>query len=703
MVWNKKEINSEKVRSISSRFGIDLLTSSIFERRGITDFSEIKFFLEDDLQYLHNPYNFLGMEEVVERIKQAASEGEKVKIFGDRDVDGITSTVLLYTELKAMGIDVEWALPEGDDPYGITIAAVDDFYKRCGSLLLTVDCGISNYNEIKHAADLGIDTIVTDHHNCPELLPPAYAIINPKLEDSCYPFAHLAGCGVVLKLIWALRYTNNYNYNQEICMLNIRPGNDNSYILDAIKVRNLVELERISETFVPGMIDSSNSRLKDFLSLPIFVYNAEPQKKMLHNIFGSNTDIHLLDTAPEIWKTFPSLREKSLLKMRDGSRMSKYGEKQPEEIDVFFNLFYTFIIKKDPALSTDFEKNLDLVALGTIADMMPLSDENRIIVKRGMNVLTRTERPGLRSLLASKNLLGKPLSTKDIGWQITPIINATGRLGVPSKAVELLLADNPEDINRLTEEVIGLNRKRKKLGEDAWKKLLPQAKQSYQDMDAKLVMVADKSLNRGITGIMAARLANFFGVPAMAIAILDDKAVGSIRSAMDINVKNFIAGAQDLCIDFGGHDFAAGYSIELSKFAEFSARIEALAPKLKGPDVSESSIDIDAEIPHSYMNPDLIKIVEIFEPYGENCPALLFLTKQVKIESMELLGKTEKQHLKLLLAAGKYKWPAVYWNAAERANRDFKIGDTVDIVFRLGRNYFMNKESLQLTIMDLNK
>lgn len=702
MVWNKKDISSDTIREISGRFGIDLLPASIFTRRGITDYDRIKFYLEDDLQYLHSPFNFDEMEDIVDRIKLAASEGERVKIFGDRDVDGITSTVLLYNELKSMGIEAEWCLPEGDAPYGLTIEAVDEFAAADGSLLITVDCGISNYNEIQHANDIGIETIVIDHHNSPENLPPAYGIINPKMEDSCYPFMHLAGCGVVSKVIWALRFSRLELYNQEFCMLNIRPGNE-SYILEAVKVKNLVSGDRISETLVPGMVDLSNSRLLDFLQLQIIVYDAEPQKKMLQRIFGNNTDIHLVDAAPEIWKVFPSLKGKSLLNMRDGSRMIKYSAKSPGEVDVFLNLFSTFITKKEKSLSDDFVKELDLVALGTIADLMPLDDENRIIVKRGMQQLVKTERPGLRNLLASKNLLTKTLSTTDIGWQITPVINATGRMGVPSKAVELLLSTEPEEINRLTEEVSSLNRQRKKLGEDAWAKIMPQAKRSYQDLEAKIVLVADKSLNRGITGIMASRLANFFGVPAIAVSIMDDKAVGSVRSAMRVNVKEFIEGAADLFIDFGGHDFAAGFSMELKNFGEFTARIEQLAPKLKGADTEEASINIDAELPPNYLNPELIKTVEMFEPYGENNPPLVFLSRGVTIESMELMGKSEQKHLRMLFAAGKYKWPAVYWNSADRANRDFSRGDKVDIVFRLGRNYFMNKESLQLTILDLKK
>ena len=343
MEWNKKEISPDKVRELSSRFGIDLLPASILVRRGITEYDDLKFYLEDDMQYLHNPFLFDEMEEIVDRIRLAATESEKVKIFGDRDVDGITSTVLLLNDLKEIDIEAEWALPEGDAPYGLTIEAVDDFAARDGSLLITVDCGISNFSEIEYAAERGIETIVIDHHSCPEKLPPAYGIINPKMEDSSYPFMHLAGCGVVSKVIWALRFSMLELYNQEFCLMNVRPGND-SYILDAVKIKNLIPGDRITETLAPGSIDPGNTRLISFLSSQIIVYDAEPQTRMLQKVFGINTDIHLIDAAPEIWKVFPNLKGKSLLKMRDGSRMARYSVRPPEEIDVLLNLFTTFII-----------------------------------------------------------------------------------------------------------------------------------------------------------------------------------------------------------------------------------------------------------------------------------------------------------------------------------------------------------------------
>ena len=231
MEWNKKKIDPDSVKGLAERYGIDILTASIFSRRGITDSEDLKFYLENDLRYTHNPFLFEEMEDAIDRIRQAAEEGEKVKIFGDRDVDGITSTVILKKGLASIGIDADWSLPEGNDPYGLTMEGVDKFAEEDGSLLITVDCGISNFREIEYARGKGIDTIVIDHHLPSEEIPPAVAIINPKSNDSCYPFRDLAACGVVAKVVWALSFSTPINTPT----LNTRsPSLNTSCLFDAL-------------------------------------------------------------------------------------------------------------------------------------------------------------------------------------------------------------------------------------------------------------------------------------------------------------------------------------------------------------------------------------------------------------------------------------------------------------------------------------
>ena len=703
MIWNKKDIESDLVRELSARYNLDLMSSSILIRRGRVEPEELCFFLEDDKRFLHNPFLLEEMEAAVERINSAVEEGEKVLIFGDRDVDGITSTVLLYEMLTGKGIGVEWALPLGDDPYGLTKESVEECVNQAVTLIITVDCGISNHQEISYAKEAGIDTIVIDHHNPRDVLPPAYAIINPKLKDSAYPFRDLCGCAVVSKLVWALCFSETDLYNREVCLLNILPENE-AYTVEAVKLVNLVEKQRISETIVPGVVPIEQTRLVDFLGgVEIYVYNREQQLRMLQRIFGSEAIINLFDLAEPIWNLYPRLKDKSLLGIRELSKIVKYRSTFTGELDVLINLFTTLVLKQNKDRFSPFNDNLDLVALGTIADLMPLENENRILVRSGMGLLSSTTREGLYQLLLRQGLAGKKLSTTDIAWQISPLINATGRMGVPDRAVRLLLSRDAAVCEELAEEVVSLNKKRKKLGDDTWENIRHSAQASHDELGGKMVIVGDKDIHRGITGILATRLVKYFNTTTAVLAFMNDKAVGSLRGDGSFKVSALLTHCAELFQDWGGHDYAAGFNMELGNFPRFKQMVQDYLETIKIEETEEETIEIDAELPLSYMTPELIEKVEFFEPYGQGNSPLVFLLKGAKIAELSLVGKTEKQHVRMLVDTGKFKWPGVFWNASERVGRDFSLDDTVDLLFRLGRNYFQNTETLQLTILDIQK
>ncbi len=702
MKWNKKEIDTDLVRELSSRFNIDLLTAAILVRRGIHDYEDIMYYLENDLRFLHNPYLFSEMEDAVDRMRTAIEERENVFIFGDRDVDGITSTVLLYQELVKFGLDVSWMLPQGDDPYGLTVAAVDACAEKDITLILTVDCGISNHEEIQHAKEKGIDTIILDHHNPHSTIPNAVAIIDPKIEDSAYPFEGLAGCAVVAKFIWALRFSFTPLYNHPICLMNVRPGNE-TFVIEAVKVENCIEIDRMIENIVPGF-DPEQTRLFSFLAnQEIYIYDETLQKKMLNRIFNDSIEFHYIDIAPEMWKVFPKLETKSLFRMRELSKIAKYQKKEIFEIDILVNLFKSYYYTREKSLGEEYHAIMDLVALGTIADLMPLINENRILVKLGMELLNNCKRPGLYELMFKQNILVKTLGTKDIAWQLAPLINATGRMGVPEKAVQLFLSDDAQERKKLTDEIISLNKERKSLGEKAWNTIMQEANQSYEASNKKVVFVTGKKIHRGVTGIIAARLVNKFNVSAVVISIQDNLATGSVRSCGTVNVKNVLSTCKELFIDFGGHDFAAGFSIEIEKLDGLRNCLTKAFSDLDVIPKDGEEIEIDAELPESHMKPDLMKVVEKFEPYGEGNRPLIFLLKDVVIQGMSIVGKTERQHLKMSFCAGGNTWPAIFWDAANRADRDFSKGDAVSLLFRFGRNYFQNTEQLQLTVLDVAK
>jgi len=702
MNWRKRELDTDLVRSMSSRYDIDLLTASIMARRGVTDPRVVKFFLESNLLQLHNPFLFSEMDSVTDRILAAAEDGERVRVFGDRDADGIASTILMVEALRASGIDAEWAVPNGNDPYGLTDAAIDQFAERDGTLLISVDCGISNHTEIEHAAKLGIDTIVIDHHNPPADLPPAFAIINPKLPGSGYPFRDLSGCGVTAKVVWALHFARTRLYNQTICLLNIRPGNE-ALIVEAVLLTNLVEVDRIVETIVPGMVAIDQTRITKFLSgRELFAYDSPAQLKWLKQVYGENAEIGVTDIAPELWKVFPGFRDTTLVRIRASSRLQRY-EETSDEIDVLSRLFVAYVQRSEESLAAGYEACLDLVALGTLADLMPLVDENRILVGTGLRRMNQRPRPALRDLIVRQGLDGKRIDATDVGWKISPLINATGRLGVPQKAVELFLCDDSSKRAELVDEILGLNNERKKLGDVGWEAILDEARVSYQDSNCRLVQVGSERIHRGITGVIAARLARFFQAPSFVVALLEDRAVGSARSFEGVNVKEMLDQLSPLFQDYGGHDYAAGYNMVRDNYERFCERLVEIASRLENRDPSVTEIEVDAELPDKYISPELVSIVDRFEPYGEGNPPLVFVARSAAIEEMRIVGKREPGHLRMLIRTGDHRWPAVFWNAADRANRDFALHDTVDIAFRLGRNYYRDQENLQLTILDIRK
>jgi single-stranded-DNA-specific exonuclease len=279
------------------------------------------------------------------------------------------------------------------------------------------------------------------------------------------------------------------------------------------------------------------------------------------------------------------------------------------------------------------------------------------------------------------------------------VLNSAGRLGEPETAARIFLADQVQDIESLIDTILELNRKRKNLGEKIWGTCLNEGSKSLEKTSGKFVLVQGESIHRGITGILAARLVSYFKVPALVISIGNRKAVGSLRSPYSLD--GFLDLFADLLWTYGGHDCAAGFSLSKEFLPEFATRFFLTAGDHRPPEVQEQKLMIDAEVPPPYLNPDLIRIVEFFEPYGEGNPPLHFLTRGLLIEQLEIIGRRDAAHLKLLLGSGRFKWPAVYWNAAEKAGRDFNLHDSVDVVYRLARNYFQNTESLQLTILDL--
>lgn len=701
MKWTKPPIDPEAVKAIAARFGIDLLQASVLVRRGVTKASQMPYYLEADLRYLHSPFLFPDMVDLVERLQQAVEEGEKVLVFGDRDVDGITSTAIMVRTLQEMGLDPSWHVPMGDEPYGLTIDVVDQFAAADGSLIVTVDCGITNVPEIKHAQDLGIDTIVIDHHNPHDELPPAVAIINPKVGDE-YPFDGLCACAVTAKVRQALAMGATELFNNSVTLLNVRPING-AVMVDAAMLDNGIEVDRVSETLVDRVGTIESTRLKNFMiGRRLLCYDEPLQRKLLASALGGRVDIFIVDIASEVAQSFPALAGRSLLQMREGSRLAKYREASPDELDVLVSLYHATAEARFPAIREAMESVVDLVALATLADMMPIVDENRTLVRAGLQKLNQDPQPGFRTLIIEQGLQGKRLTSRDISWTLGPVINAAGRMGSPDKAVQLFLTATAEERTRLAQEVLALNRRRKKSGEDAWRQVLPQAEVSLNDLGRKLIVVHEPGINRGVTGIIAGRLARAFNVPAAVITTVDGSAVGSIRSARGFVATRFLQRFEDILTKWGGHNEAAGFSLAFDQLSAFWERLHTVVPEVRLDDDGEMELVLDAELPAAYLTPKLEDLVRSFEPYGQANPELRFLATKLVVEQIDFMGK-EQEHVRLLLSGGGYKWPAVFWGAAKRIPGDFALMERVDAVFEYSKNYYNGNETVQLVIIDVKR
>jgi single-stranded-DNA-specific exonuclease len=710
MTWKKKSIPAESVKDTAKQFGCDFLTASILLLRGVTERGETQFYLEKDTRYLRNPFMIRGMEDAVERILAAKEEGEKVLVFGDRDADGVTSIAILVGLLESLGMDVSWKLPLGDDPYGLTIAAVEEFAAQYGTLIVTLDCGISNVKEVERANELNIDVIVTDHHRAQEILPAAYTIVDPKLKEDdkyIYPFPDLAGCGVAYKLASAIRFAlKSAYYGQPVCLLNTRPANDEAWVVEAAKLRNLVAVDRLTETIVPGTVGINGTRLGGFLAgQVILTWDAPLQKKALAKIFGSGIEFNMADLQPEIGAALPVTAGKGLFRLKEISHDARYAQDNFGEMDVFHNLFVSYIRKKEQSLTEQDRSDLQLAAVGTIADLMPLQNENRIIIRSGLEALNHKMHPGLNALAFKLGIAERRLSATDISWNLCPVINSAGRIGRANVSAQLLLEKDPSERDRLAAEVIAMDAARKDLGTRVWALANPIAAQNLEAFSGNLAVAWGDDIPRGATGITANRLCAQFKAPSVVVSFNDGIGTGSMRSARGYDLQGILEQCADLFVDWGGHGFAAGFTLELSKWDAFEERLKMAAKTIEFPPAKADAdtVYIDAELPLSYLTPDIFKVIDTFQPYGKENKELVFLSRGLKALDISFMGKLDARHVKLMLDAGRYKWAAVYWNAAEKVNADFTLHDRVDAVFKVERNWFKGAEIPQLCVFDLQR
>lgn len=689
----------DRVRRLTERYGISLLLATILERRGVEE-KDIIYYLEDEFIYQHSPFTVEDVFTACDRIDEAIKDEEKILIFGDRDVDGITSTAILYRTLKKVGAkNLHYRLPEGDESYGLTSDIVREILDGGYTLVITVDNGITANSEILELEKRGVSVIVTDHHIPSMSLPPATAIFDPKVEGSGYPYEHLAGCAVAAKLAWAILFSRTPLYGSDLILLHAEPANGTVRI-SAVRLENLVEIDRISEEVLEGTPINPDSRLMRFLacSLPIIVLDSATETAMLRRAFGKSVDISLTDFRPQLERVMPQAKGKTLFELSVRSRAARYAF-DAKELETLISLFRSVSIYSYPELSREFEDIMQLEAIGTIADLMPMTGENRLIVKKGLKLLTGKPSLAFPYLFSKQNLIGKKLVAKDISYKVSPVINAAGRMGKPAEALKLLLTHNFNEAEDLTDILLSLNSDRQDMEEDALSLVMPKAQESFEEHEGRMIIVEDDRVPRGLTGALSSKILNEFGAPALVMATMDDRISASMRCRDPWNARSFLGNFAYYFEDYGGHRYAAGFSMKKENLDEFLSAVKAHLESEPLPDLKDVVIEADAEIPAQFMDSQLWEISDILEPYGQENEVLKLYIRGALIEDVYQIGSGESKYLRMTIRFGNHAWSAIWWDCPDRSLYD--KGMKADLVFTPEYNYWKGQMKEQLIIHNL--
>lgn len=696
--------DTDYVQSITEKFSLPILTSTVMSRRGIKE-EDMKYYLEDDIVYQHSPFTVDDVYSAIERIEEAldTTDGkaqEKILIFGDRDVDGITSSAIMYKVLKKLGAEnVSTRLPHGDEGYGLSDALVDEIIDGGWTLVITVDNGISAVDEIRRLEKNGVDVIVLDHHLASDMLPPAVAVFDPKVEGSGYPFSGLAGCAVAAKLGWALFFSRTPLYNSSVILLHASLGNG-TVSVNAVRLENLVETGRCSDEFVIGDRGSLySSPLLSFLSagMPVIVLDRDTELTLLRKAFGNAVDISLEEFRPNLEKIIPQTKGKSLFDLSMRSRSALYSS-GPREMETLVSLFRSASIYSFSQLTKDFEEIQSLEAIGTIADLMPITDENRLIVRKGLKLLSTRPPETLSYLLSKQGLIGHPITASNVSFKIAPVLNASGRMGEPETALSLLLASSYAEIETLTDKLLSLNSIRQKNEEEVLSAVSSLASSSLEKSGGKFIIVYDPSIPRGLTGSIASRLSSSNSVPALVLASSEDSVFGSLRCFEPWNAKDLLSSFSFFFEDYGGHRAAAGLRMKEENLESFTSAFYSYIAALDEEEKGESRIEVDAVLSDQDYAGDIWKTLSLFEPFGQENAELRFYCPDATLREAYHVGNSDR-FMRLSIEAGGYIWPCVWWNADK--NTPLHPGCRVSMVFSPEINWWKGTGREQFNISEI--
>lgn len=555
MILNRWKLLPLCPQEFSDSAGISPLLAQLLYNRGLSDPAEAQAFLSGGSSLRHDPFLLPDIHQALSRIFRGLFSGEKMAVFGDFDADGITSTLILVEGLRALGATVVPYLPSRiEEGHGLNVPALEDLKGQGVSLIITVDCGITSYDEVEAARGMGVDVVVSDHHAVSSAMPHACAVVNPKRPDSTYPYSHLAGAGVALKLMEAI----------------------------------------------------------------------------------------------------------------------SLGMGRPKLDDDAFAL----------------------AAIGTIADMSPLTGENRYLVKRGLAALNRSRRPGIVELERRSGTRDGGISSETVAWGLVPRLNAAGRIEHARIAYNLLHTDMPEEAAQFADQLEMINKERQSQVDIHWKRVRERVLAS--PVEDPMVVVFDAECPGGICGLIASRLVDEFNRPAAMVSVGESSSRGSCRSIPQFDVVAALGQCADLFTQFGGHPAAAGFSLPSKDLESAKQRLVACArEKLAGADLSRE-VAVDAEVDPRDIVGEAFKSLDLLAPYGQGNPEPVFLARSLQVVDARQVGNGG-HHLKLRLRKDGIVWPAI---AFDFGTSVLKPGQRLDILYNAQVNHWGNRETMELSLVD---
>ena len=558
----KNHTNIDKIADLKSKLDINSTLAQLILDRNINTVEEVNNFIKPSLSNLHDPFLFKDMDKAVNRLLSALREGDNILIYGDYDVDGITSVSLLYEALFELGGKVSFYIPNRiSEGYGLSKAGIDAAKNRKTKLLITVDCGVTAVEEVKYANENNIDVIISDHHEATKDIPPALAVINPKLKSSEYPFKELAGVGVAFKLLQALHQKLGY------------------------------------------------------------------------------------------------------------------------EIDKL-------------------EHFLDLVAVGTAADIVPLVDENRILVKFGLEKLNTNSRNGFFALVESASLLGRELTVSTIVFVLAPRLNAVGRMSNAKKAVHLLTSKSLQQARNIAKILETENKLRRNIDEATCLEAIDLVDKQINQEDSKIIVLAKEDWHPGVIGIVASRIMEKFNRPAVLISLKEGLGKGSARSALNFDMYKALNSVNYLLEEFGGHKFAAGLTIKEENINELRIALEKLSNEEISNDDMIPSMLVESEVTLNQFDANFLKWLKSFAPYGPENMTPVFVVRNLEVAGdVNVVGYN---HLKMKVKQDGIVIDAIAYNFGDKISQFKKRNQKLDSAFVMEENTWNGQTTIQMRIKDFN-